>query len=224
MPFKVFEGNHPSSTFLIDKLTPYVLGQLVALYEHSVFTQGAIWSIGSFDQWGVELGKQLAQRVIPELQADRRPGPAARQLHQRADPAVPGRPPGLTRRDALCRGLGSVPRVTEATPKTPRARASKASTATTDKAPAAKRAPARRPATKKLPEPPKTVPPTSGARALGRIPVADVFPIVDGGNRPAKSVVDEEFDITATVYREGHDAVNANVVLTDPAAPPRTCR
>jgi glucose-6-phosphate isomerase len=73
VPFKVFEGNHPSSTFLIDKLTPYVLGQLVALYEHSVFTQGAIWSIGSFDQWGVELGKQLAQKVIPELQADQDP-------------------------------------------------------------------------------------------------------------------------------------------------------
>jgi len=70
VPFKVFEGNHPSSTFLINKLTPYVLGQLIALYEHSVFTQGAVWSIGSFDQWGVELGKQLAQRVIPELQAD----------------------------------------------------------------------------------------------------------------------------------------------------------
>ena len=94
VPFKVFEGNHPSSTFLIEKLTPYVLGQLVALYEHSVFTQGAVWSIGSFDQWGVELGKQLAQRVIPELQADRRPGPAARQLDQRADPAVPGGPQG----------------------------------------------------------------------------------------------------------------------------------
>ncbi len=73
VPFKVFEGNHPSSTFLIDGLTPYVLGQLVALYEHSVFTQGAIWSIGSFDQWGVELGKQLAQRVIPELQSDEEP-------------------------------------------------------------------------------------------------------------------------------------------------------
>jgi glucose-6-phosphate isomerase len=70
VPFKVFEGNHPSSTFLIEKLTPYVLGQLVALYEHSVFTQGAVWSIGSFDQWGVELGKQLASKVIPELQAD----------------------------------------------------------------------------------------------------------------------------------------------------------
>ena len=73
VPFKVFEGNRPSSTFLIEKLTPYVLGQLVALYEHSVFTQGAVWSIGSFDQWGVELGKQLAQRVIPELQSDGEP-------------------------------------------------------------------------------------------------------------------------------------------------------
>ena len=73
VPFKVFEGNHPSSTFLIEKLTPYVLGQLVALYEHSVFTQGAVWSIGSFDQWGVELGKQLAQRVIPELQSEQDP-------------------------------------------------------------------------------------------------------------------------------------------------------
>jgi len=94
------------------------------------------------------------------------------------------------------------------------------------KAPA-KRAPARKPATKKVPDPPKTVPPTAGARTLGRIPVADVFPIVDDGNRPAKSVVGEEFDITATVYREGHDAVNANVVLTDPSGAsttlPMTC-
>ena len=73
VPFKVFEGNHPSSTFLIEKLTPYVLGQLVALYEHSVFTQAAVWSIGAFDQWGVELGKQLAQRVAPELQAKTEP-------------------------------------------------------------------------------------------------------------------------------------------------------
>ena len=70
VPFKVFDGNHPSSTFVIEKLTPYVLGQLVALYEHSVFTQGALWSVGSFDQWGVELGKQLAQKVIPELQSE----------------------------------------------------------------------------------------------------------------------------------------------------------
>jgi glucose-6-phosphate isomerase len=73
VPFKVFEGNHPSSTFLVDKLTPYVLGQLVALYEHSVFTQAAVWSIGAFDQWGVELGKQLAQRVAPELQGETEP-------------------------------------------------------------------------------------------------------------------------------------------------------
>ena len=73
VPFKVFQGNHPSSTFLIDTLTPYVLGQLVALYEHSVFTQAALWSIGAFDQWGVELGKQLAQRVAPELQAQTPP-------------------------------------------------------------------------------------------------------------------------------------------------------
>ena len=57
----------------------------------------------------------------------------------------------------------------------------------------------------------------AGPRRFGRIPVADVFPMVDDGNRPAKSVVDEEFDITATVYREGHDAVNATVVMTDPA-------
>ena len=69
VPFKVFEGNHPSSTFLIERLTPYVLGQLVALYEHSVFTQGVVWSIGPYDQWGVQLGKVLAQRVIPELQS-----------------------------------------------------------------------------------------------------------------------------------------------------------
>ena len=110
VPFKVFEGNHPSSTFLIDKLTPYVLGQLVALYEHSVFTQGAIWSIGSFDQWGVELGKQLAQRVIPELQSaddpDLQHDSSTNELIRRYRAARTG----LTRRDALCRGLGSVPR------------------------------------------------------------------------------------------------------------------
>jgi glucose-6-phosphate isomerase len=69
VPFKVFEGNHPTSTFLVEALTPHTLGQLVALYEHSVFTQGVVWSVDSFDQWGVELGKSLAQRVIPELQA-----------------------------------------------------------------------------------------------------------------------------------------------------------
>ncbi len=66
---KVFEGNRPSNTILAEKLTPEILGQLVALYEHSVFTQGAIWNIDSFDQWGVELGKVLAQRIVPELES-----------------------------------------------------------------------------------------------------------------------------------------------------------
>jgi glucose-6-phosphate isomerase len=61
------EGNRPSNTILADALTPFALGTLVALYEHSVFTQGTIWGIDSFDQWGVELGKVLAQRIIPEL-------------------------------------------------------------------------------------------------------------------------------------------------------------
>jgi glucose-6-phosphate isomerase len=69
VPHRVFEGNRPSNVILADKLTPETLGKLVALYEHSVFTQGTIWSIDSFDQWGVELGKVLAQRIIPELQA-----------------------------------------------------------------------------------------------------------------------------------------------------------
>jgi glucose-6-phosphate isomerase len=69
VPHRVFEGNRPSNTILVDMLTPESLGRLVALYEHSVFTQGAIWDIDSFDQWGVELGKQLAAKVIPELQS-----------------------------------------------------------------------------------------------------------------------------------------------------------
>ncbi len=67
VPHRVFEGNRPSNTILAPRLTPETLGKLVALYEHSVFTQGAIWQINSFDQWGVELGKVLAQRIIPEL-------------------------------------------------------------------------------------------------------------------------------------------------------------
>jgi glucose-6-phosphate isomerase len=67
-PHRTFEGNRPSNTILLEKLTPAALGKLVALYEHSVFTQGAIWGIDSFDQWGVELGKVLAQRIIPELE------------------------------------------------------------------------------------------------------------------------------------------------------------
>jgi glucose-6-phosphate isomerase len=67
-PHRTFEGNRPSSTILLERLTPVALGKLVALYEHSVFTQGAIWGIDSFDQWGVELGKALAARIIPELE------------------------------------------------------------------------------------------------------------------------------------------------------------
>jgi len=73
VPHRVFEGNRPSNVILADRLTPEVLGKLVALYEHSVFTQGAIWNINSFDQWGVELGKALAQRIIPELEIPSEP-------------------------------------------------------------------------------------------------------------------------------------------------------
>jgi len=69
VPHKTFPGNRPSNTLLLDRLTPAALGKLVALYEHSVFTQGVIWDIGSFDQWGVELGKVLAGRIVPELEA-----------------------------------------------------------------------------------------------------------------------------------------------------------
>jgi glucose-6-phosphate isomerase len=73
IPHRVFEGNRPSNTILMDRLTPAALGKLVALYEHSVFTQGVIWDIDSFDQWGVELGKVLAQRIIPELESKTAP-------------------------------------------------------------------------------------------------------------------------------------------------------
>ena len=76
VPHKVFEGNHPSNTIFAEKLTPETLGSLVALYEHSVFTQGTVWGINSFDQWGVELGKVLAQRIIPELEGPSVPKPA----------------------------------------------------------------------------------------------------------------------------------------------------
>jgi glucose-6-phosphate isomerase len=73
VPHRVFEGNRPSNTILMDRLTPAALGKLVALYEHCVFTQGTIWDIDSFDQWGVELGKVLAQRIIPELESKTEP-------------------------------------------------------------------------------------------------------------------------------------------------------
>jgi glucose-6-phosphate isomerase len=75
VPHRVFEGNRPSNTLLIERLTPETLGKLVALYEHSVFTQGVIWNINSFDQWGVELGKALAQRIVPELESASEPEP-----------------------------------------------------------------------------------------------------------------------------------------------------
>jgi glucose-6-phosphate isomerase len=70
VPHRVFEGNRPTNVILAEKLTPHALGTLIALYEHSVFTQGTIWSINSFDQWGVELGKVLAKRIIPELESE----------------------------------------------------------------------------------------------------------------------------------------------------------
>jgi glucose-6-phosphate isomerase len=73
VPHRVFEGDRPSNTILMDRLTPAALGKLVALYEHSVFTQGTVWNIDSFDQWGVELGKVLAQRIIPELESKTEP-------------------------------------------------------------------------------------------------------------------------------------------------------
>jgi glucose-6-phosphate isomerase len=69
VPHKVFEGNRPTTTILCDRLTPFALGRLIALYEHKIFTQGMIWNINSFDQWGVELGKQLAKVILPELSA-----------------------------------------------------------------------------------------------------------------------------------------------------------
>jgi glucose-6-phosphate isomerase len=73
VPHRVMEGNRPSNVILAERLEPRTLGTLVALYEHSVFTQGAIWEIDSFDQWGVELGKQLAKKIIPQLQATKEP-------------------------------------------------------------------------------------------------------------------------------------------------------
>ncbi|MEE3147842.1 MAG: glucose-6-phosphate isomerase, partial [Bacteroidota bacterium] len=70
VPFKVFDGNKPTTTILIDKLTPESLGALIALYEHKIFTEGILWNIFSYDQWGVELGKQLAKNVLTDLNSD----------------------------------------------------------------------------------------------------------------------------------------------------------
>jgi glucose-6-phosphate isomerase len=66
-PFRVFEGNRPSNSIMFKKLTPHTLGSLIAMYEHKIFAQGIIWNVYSFDQWGVELGKVLANRILPEL-------------------------------------------------------------------------------------------------------------------------------------------------------------
>jgi len=71
LPFKVFHGNRPTNSFLIKEITPTTLGSLIALYEHKIFVQGVIWNIFSFDQWGVELGKQLANKILPELENDK---------------------------------------------------------------------------------------------------------------------------------------------------------
>ena len=98
----MFEGNRPTSVILADRLTPRVLGSLIALYEHKVFVQGVIWGIDSFDQWGVELGKVLATRIAAELMAAGEPSrrPDHDALHGGADPALPvaAARAGLTRR------------------------------------------------------------------------------------------------------------------------------
>ena len=96
-PYRQFDGNRPTNTFVLERLTPHALGRLVALYEHSVFTQGTIWQIDSFDQWGVELGKQLALKVAGELEAERRARARARLVDERADQALPRDPQGLIR-------------------------------------------------------------------------------------------------------------------------------
>ena len=70
LPYKIFAGNKPTNSILVKKVTPYILGELIALYEHKIFVQGIIWNIYSFDQWGVELGKQLANKILPELQSE----------------------------------------------------------------------------------------------------------------------------------------------------------
>ena len=86
-PHKVFEGNRPTNSILFKKLTPHVLGSLVALYEHKIFVQGVIWGINSFDQWGVELGKQLAKKVLTDLEAAEK-NPAVALAHDSSTNAL----------------------------------------------------------------------------------------------------------------------------------------
>ena len=69
-PYRIFEGNRPTNSILIKQITPFTLGQLIALYEHKIFVQGVIWNVYSFDQWGVQLGKVLANTILPELEND----------------------------------------------------------------------------------------------------------------------------------------------------------
>ena len=91
VPHRTFPGSRPTSVILAPRLTPSVLGQLVALYEHKVFTQGVVWGINSFDQWGVELGKALATTITGELVAETRPDPGARPVDERAHSLLPPR-------------------------------------------------------------------------------------------------------------------------------------
>jgi len=67
LPHKVFKGNHPTNSIMVPKLTPHALGSLIAMYEHKIFVQGVVWNVNSYDQWGVELGKQLANAILPQL-------------------------------------------------------------------------------------------------------------------------------------------------------------
>ena len=71
MPHKTFEGNRPTTSIVVQRITPETLGALIAMYEHKIFVQGIVWDIYSFDQWGVELGKQLASKILPELEDER---------------------------------------------------------------------------------------------------------------------------------------------------------
>jgi len=89
VPHRTFEGNRPSNTLLLPRLTPAALGKLVALYEHSAFTQGAIWHIDSFDQWGVELGKVLALHIVHRTRKQNRAQAWSRQFDECADPPLP---------------------------------------------------------------------------------------------------------------------------------------
>ena len=115
VPHRVMPGNHPTTSIIAPKLTPSTLGQLIALYEHIVFTEGAIWDINPFDQWGVELGKVMANQLAPKL-TGAGAGPERRGLvHRRADPPLP-RParPGLTRYAGGGPPVGSPRRVSRA--------------------------------------------------------------------------------------------------------------